>query len=326
MKKNKKTIVINSIKKRYPRVVFMGTPFIAVSALKALANRGYRIVAIVCQPDRPSGRKQTITFSPVKEFALKYNLKLFQPNKISDIYNELKNIKFDVIVTCAYGQFIPDKILNMPKYGCINVHASLLPKYRGGAPVHWALINGEKETGVTLMKTIKQMDAGDCYVSYKISILDDDNLKTLFKKIEKTIYLIIYHELENILNKKLTPIKQNEEFATKALNITKEQEKLTFNMQAKNFVNWVKGLYEFPCAYVVYENGMKIKLYDVEVTDELSKLEPGTITSIRKEGIFVSTLDYNVKINEFKIEGKKRINIKDFYFGNKLFKINRKFF
>lgn len=327
MKKTKKLVFNNSIKrKRYPRVVFMGTPSIAVSALKALINRGYQIIAVVCQPDKPSGRKQTIQFSPVKNFALQNNLKLFQPIKIKDLYDELSKMRFDVIVTCAYGQFIPEKILNLPKYGCINAHASLLPKYRGGAPIHWALINGEKETGVTLMRSVKAMDAGDCYIAYKVSIDADDNLKTLFKKIEKTVYLILYHELENILNKKLVPVRQNESFATKALNITKEQERITFCDTSTNIVNWVKGLYESPCAYVVYENGMKVKLYSVEKTNEKSVLSPGVISWIDATGIVVNTLDYNVKIKEFKIEGKNRINIKDFYFGNNIFKLNKKFF
>lgn len=327
MKKNKKFFSISgTIKKRFPKIVFMGTPSIAVSALKALINRGYYIVAVICQPDRPSGRKQEIQFSPVKEFAIKYNLNLFQPNRISDIYNQLSEMKFDAIVTCAYGQFIPDKILNLPRFGCINAHASLLPKYRGGAPIHWALINGENETGVTLMKTIKQMDAGDCFISYKISILDNDNLKTLWKKIEKTIYLILYHELENILNGRLKPIPQNESLATKALNITKDMEKISMKNKANDIVNWVRGLYEYPCAYIVYENGTKVKLYNVENTNVKSIKEPGIIESIDKTGIVINTLDYNISIKEFKIEGKNRINIKDFYSGNKIFKKDKRFF
>lgn len=312
------------IPKRKEKVIFMGTPSIATSALKALINKGYQVVAIITQPDKPVGRKKVIEYSPVKKIALEQNIKLFQPNKIIEIYDELKEIDFDLFVTCAYGQFIPNKILDLAKYGCINAHASLLPKYRGGAPIHWAIINGEQKTGVTLMKTIKEMDAGDMFISYSLNIEENDNLKTLFKKMEKVIYLIIYYELENILNGKLKPIKQDEKLATKGLNITKEQEIISFNDKAINVVNWVKGLYENPCATVIYNN-IKIKLYEVVKTDIISTLQPNTIVDITKNGIQVATKDFDVLIKEFKIEGKNRIHIKDFYMGNRLFENNKKF-
>lgn len=308
------------------KVVFMGTPEIAINALKGLINRGFNVVAVVTQPDRPIGRKKIIEQTPIKKEALKLNIKIFQPEKIIDIRTELEKLKPDLFVTCAYGQFLPSSILNIPKIGCINAHASLLPKYRGGAPIHWALINGEKYTGVTLMKTIKEMDAGDMYISYRFSIDEDDNLKTLFKKVGKCIYLIIFNELENIINNKLSPIKQINDNATFAYNIEKDKEKINVNDFAINIRNLVRGLYENPSSYLIYEEkNIKVKIYEIILTNEICYEEPGFIKEISKNGIKISTKDFYILIIDFKIEGKNRQNIKDFYLGNRIFKINKKF-
>lgn len=301
-------------------VVFMGTPQIATAALKALINKNYNVIAIVTQPDKELGRKKNIIFSPVKELAKKLNIKLFQPEKIADIKNELINLKPDLFVTCAYGQFIPNSILEIPKYGCINTHASLLPRHRGGAPIHWSIIKGDTLTGVTLMKTIKQMDAGDIFISYSVSISEMDNLKTLFNKIEKVIYLIIYNELHKIIFGKLPPIKQNESLVTFAYNISRTDEKINLNDYSHNINNWVRGLYESPCGYLMFGN-LKVKIFSIKITKTLSNVLPGMIVNIDKNGIEVATKDKNILIEEFQIEGKKRINIKNYISGNKLFKI-----
>lgn len=308
------------------KVVFMGTPEIANNALKALINKGFNVVAVVTQPDRPIGRKKKIEASPIKKSAIKLNLKIFQPEKIITIKKELEELKPDLFVTCAYGQFLPTSILNIPRIGCINAHASLLPKYRGGAPIHWALINGEKYTGVTLMRTIKEMDAGDMYISYRFSIDENDNLKSLFLKMGKCIYLIIFNELENIIAKKLKPIKQINDEATFAYNIERSMEKIIINDLSFNIRNLVRGLYENPSCYLVYEeNNLKVKIYEIVTTNEICYEEPGVIKDISKDGIKVSTKDFYILITDLKIEGKNRQNIKDFYSGNRILKINKKF-
>lgn len=307
-------------------VVFMGTPEIATYALKALFNKGFNIVGIVTQPDKPIGRKKQIKYSPIKKCGINLGIKIFQPNKIVDIKSDLIQLNPHLFVTCAYGQFIPQKILDIPKYGCINAHASLLPKNRGGAPIHWSLINGENETGVTLMKTENKMDAGDMYISYKFPIKQEDNLETLFSKIGKCIYLIIFNELENILTSKLKPIKQRDDLVSFAYNISKDQEKINIDDTSENINNWVRGLYNNPCGYFVYqEKNIKVKIYNIILTKEKSVESPGFIKEISKEGIKVATKDFYILITDFKIEGKTKQNIKDFYFGNRLFKINKMF-
>lgn len=314
------------IKNNKIKVVFMGTPDIARNALKALINKGFDVIAVVTQPDRPIGRKKIIKPTPIKEYAIKLGIKVFQPERIIEIKNELENLKPDLFVTCAFGQFIPDSILSIPKICCINAHASLLPKYRGGAPIHWSLINGDKYTGVTLMKTIKEMDAGDMYISYRFSIEDSDNLETLFKKTGKCIYLIIFNELEKIINNNLKPIKQITKYATFAYNIDKNKEKININDLANNIRNLVRGLYENPSSYLIYEeNNLKVKIYNIYVTNEICYEEPGFIKDISKNGIKVATKDFYILIVDFKIEGKNRQKIEDFYFGNRIFKMNKKF-
>lgn len=302
------------------KVIFMGTPKIATYALKALKNRGYEILAVITQPDRIAGRKKTFTFSPIKQLAMKLDIKLFQPNNLYEIKNELVKLKPDLFFTCAFGQFIPDSILSIPKYGCINAHGSILPKYRGGAPIHWALINGEKSTGFTLMKTIKKMDAGDTYIAYSITIDEYDNLKTLTSKMEKVVYLLTYNELENVLNGSLKPIKQNENEATFGFNIKPEHEKININANSQKILNLIKGLYENPCAYLIYDS-LKVKVYTAKVSDNISIAIPGTIVGISDKGIEVATLDFNIYLTEIQLEGKKRTKVKEFILGNKLFKI-----
>ncbi|KFB07286.1 methionyl-tRNA formyltransferase [Malacoplasma iowae DK-CPA] len=302
----------------------MGTPEIGSYALKALLdNNAFDVKTVICQPDKVSGRKKEVEFSPVKKMAIENNLTIYQPNKLGEISNELENLSPDLFVTCAYGKFIPEKILQIPKYGCINAHASILPKYRGGAPIHWAVINGEISTGVTLMKTIKEMDAGDYFIDYKIMIEESDNTSTLFKKMNDVVYKIIYEQLENIVMGKLKPIKQDESKVSFALNIKREQEKLNLNLNANSFKNWVRGLADKPGGYLFYKN-KSIKIFLCEITNIPSQGEVGKIVDIKKDGIYINTLDFVIKIVEFQIEGKNRINIKNFS-SNSFFVIGERF-
>lgn len=305
-------------------VVFMGTPEIGSYALKALLDNDiFEVKAVVCQPDKVSGRKKEIQFSHVKQMALQSHITVYQPNKLGEISNELEKISPDLFVTCAYGKFIPEKILSIPKYGCINAHASILPKYRGGAPIHWSIINGEISTGVTLMKTIKEMDAGDYFIDYKIMIEESDNTSTLFKKMNDVVYKIIYEQLENIINGNLKPIKQDESKVSFALNIKREQEKLDLSLNANSFKNWVRGLADNPGGYLIYKN-KSVKIFLCEVTNTPSNGEIGKIVAVKKDGIYVNTSDFVVKIVEFQIEGKSRINIRNFS-SNSFFVIGERF-
>lgn len=304
------------------KIIFMGTPEISVFALQALIDKGFNVIGIVSQPDKPIGRKQEIIFSPVKEFALKHNIKIFQPEKVGTIKDELTSLSPFAFVTCAFGQFIPDSILSIPEFGCINVHASLLPKYRGGAPIHWAIINGEKETGVCLMKTVKKMDAGDVYSFRKVQIDENETTTSLFKKMNQLVYQIISEDLDDVLSGKILGKSQDESLVTFGYNITKENEKIEFNNLAKNIKNLINGLSDKPGAYC-FLNDKKIKLFKPKLTNQKSQNTPGTIISISVNGLEIATNDFNLLVDDIQIEGKKRQSIKEILNGNNILKVNQ---
>lgn len=296
------------------KIVFMGTPNIATYALNSLNDCGFDVVAVVTQPDKPIGRNKKIVFSDVKQLAIEKNIKIFQPNKIGEIKNELQDLKPFAFVTCAFGQFIPSSILEIPEFGTVNIHASLLPKYRGGAPIHWAIINGEKETGVSLMETIKKMDAGKVYSNMKTEIFETDTTTTLFNKMNKLVYEIIARDLNKVFNKELLGIEQDESKVSFAYNITKENEKLNFNDSASNIINWIKGLSDTPGAYC-YLKEKKVKLFNAAKTNVNSTNKPGTIVDINKNGLIIATKDYDICVHEVQVEGKNRTQIKNIING-----------
>lgn len=306
------------------KIVFMGTPEIATYALKALIDKGFEIIAVITQPDKPVGREKQMQFSKIKEFALKNNLILFQPNKLSEIKQELIELKPFAFVTCAFGQFIPESILAIPEFGCINVHASLLPKYRGGAPIHWSIINGDTKTGVCLMKTIKKMDAGDVYCSKEIHIDNNDTTTTLFKKMNDLVYQIVFNELDKVFDLTYKPIAQDESKVTFAYNISKENEKINLNSTAFQIRNLIRGLSEKPGAYCFLDN-KKIKFFNAEILSNLSNKQPGTIVNISKNGLEIATNDKDILIKEIQVEGKKRQFVKDIINGKNIFEIGKIF-
>ena len=208
------------------KIVFMGTPAFSVPILESLIEAGYDVAAVVTQPDRPVGRKKIITPTPVKEAALKHNLLVLQPEKISGSpeMEKIKELAPDLLITAAFGQFLPEKLLQVPKLGAINVHASLLPKYRGGAPVHYAIMEGEAETGVTIMEMIKKMDAGGIFSQRKIAITKQDDVGTMFEKLSQVGKELLLETLPKIISGELKPTPQNEEEATFSPNISREQE------------------------------------------------------------------------------------------------------
>ena len=224
------------------RVCFMGTPQFAVAILDALVQSDVDVVAVVSQPDKRVGRKQILQATPVKERALSYNIPVLQPIKIKDSLEELKELNLDLIVTCAYGQFIPESILNTPRYGSVNIHASLLPKYRGGAPIHKAIINGETESGITIMRMVKKMDAGDIIFQESCPIYEDDDFGFLHDRLQDLGSSMIKKYLNELFNPDLKTIPQDESFVTFSYNITSEEEFVNFNDSMKNVVNKIRGL------------------------------------------------------------------------------------
>lgn len=295
------------------KVIFMGTPEFAVPILEELIDK-YNVILVVSQPDRAKDRKGNILPTPIKEVAIKNNIEVFQPISIKNEYNTILNKNADIIITCAYGQIIPEIILNYPKYGCINVHGSLLPKLRGGAPIHWAIINGFKETGITIMYMDKKMDAGDIISQRKILIEDNDNLDTLYKKMSILGRDLLIDTLPLIINNKVTRIKQNEDEVTFGLNIKKEEEIIDFNKSASDINNLIRGLSSIPGAYTTLDN-KRLKIYKATILKEKRKGKVGMITGIEKDGIVINCFDYKIKITDIKLEGKARCLVKDYLNG-----------
>lgn len=260
------------------KIVFMGTPQFSVPILESLVENDYDVVAVVTQPDRPVGRKKVITATPVKEAALRLGLKVLQPEKISNSPEmaEIVELAPDLIVTAAFGQFLPEKLLQVPKHGAINVHASLLPKYRGGAPVHYSIMKGEKETGVTIMEMIKKMDAGGIYTQRAIPITKADDVGIMFDKLSQVGMELLIETLPGILANEIKPIPQDESLVTFSPNITREEEIIDWNKTAEE-IDWqVRGMRPWPVAHTTYE-GTRWKIVAVTPLDETTTESAGTI-------------------------------------------------
>ena len=295
------------------RVVYMGTPEFSVGPLKRL-NETYDVVMVVTQPDKKIGRKQEIKFSPVKEYAIENNIEVFQPVKIREDYKEVLDKNPDVIITCAYGQIIPKEILNYPKYRCINIHASLLPKYRGGAPIHHSIINGDEYTGISIMYMDEKMDSGDILYQKAIKIEDTDNVGTMFEKLSVLGSDMIIDSLPKIISGEIKPIKQNEAEVTYAFNISKEDEKIDFNNSSKDIFNKIRGLNPFPVGYSLLE-GKRVKIFSSKVGNSNKDGKIGEIINVYKDGIGIKTSDGEIILLEIQIEGKKKTSVKDYLNG-----------
>ncbi len=295
----------------------MGTPDFSVPILEALIAADYEIAAVVTQPDRPVGRKKILTPTPVKEAALKHGLLVLQPEKISGSEELAKIIELqpDLLVTAAFGQFLPQKLLDVPTYGAINVHASLLPKYRGGAPVHYALIRGEKETGVTIMYMEKKMDAGAILSQRSLEITEKDDVGTLFKRLSRLGRDLLMDTLPDLLAGKITPIQQDEEKVTYSPNIKAEEEIIEWTKTAKE-IDWkVRGMRPWPGAYTFLKD-KRLKIWDVTPLEEQTSELPGIIIRIEKEAIFVACGENTVlQLNELQPAGKSKMTAKAFLSG-----------
>ena len=297
------------------KVIFMGTPVFCVPILEELIKET-NVVAVVTQPDKEVGRKHEISFSPIKKVAIKNNIKVLQPVKIKEEYEDVTSLNPHIIITCAYGQIVPLAILNCPKYGCINVHASLLPKLRGGAPIHKAIINGYDKTGITIMYMDKGMDTGDMIAKEEVKIEDNDTAESLHDKLSAISVPLLMKTLPSIINGTNKREKQNDADATYAYNVSREEEHVSFDKSSKDVYNQIRGLNSWPGAYAVLDD-KNIKLWSSSITNNKYDKTPGTIINLDKNGLCVATKDGSVLIKELQIPGKKKMNIKDFINGNK---------
>ena len=297
------------------KILFMGTPDFSVNVLNGLIEN-YDVVGVVTQPDKEVGRHRELKAPPVKEVALKNNIPVYQPSRIKQEYDKLLTLDVDMIVTCAYGQIIPKVLLDFPKYGCINVHASLLPKLRGGAPIHKAIINNYPRTGVTIMYMVEKMDAGDIISQVETEILPSDNLESLHDRLSILGTKLLLETIPNIVSGNINPIKQNEEEVTYAWNITREEEHIDFNKSVIEIFNQIRGLSPHPGAYAMLDGNI-VKIYASRISDSFySTLKNGEIGKIYKDGIGVSCKDGEIIITEIQFAGKKRMKVSDYLNGS----------
>lgn len=305
----------------------MGTPSFAVPVLEKLIEN-YNVIMVVCQPDRAKDKKGNIIYPPIKELALKNNIEVYQPLKLSSEYEYIIEKNPDIIITCAYGQILPSSLLDYPKYGCINVHASLLPKLRGGAPIHRAIIEGHKETGITIMKMKEKMDAGDIISQVKTEILDDDTVGTLHDKLSVLARDLLLSTIPNIISGNINLVRQNEEEATFAWNIKREDEKIDFSKTTREIYNQIRGLNPWPGAYAIL-SGRIIKIWASRYGDKFFNEEVlnGQIVELYKDGIGVKTSNGEIIITELQLEGKRRMLANEFMNGvvNKELLVGRMF-
>lgn len=296
------------------KVVFMGTPDFSVPILEGLIEN-YNVVGVVSQPDRKVGRKQILKPTPVKEIALKNNIDVYQPANIKSDYKEILDLKPDIIITCAYGQIVPKEVLDYPKYGCINVHASLLPKHRGGAPIHRAIINGDKKTGITIMYMDVDMDSGDIISQKETIIEDSDNLETLHDRLSVMGKELLLETLPSIIDGTNNKVKQNEDEVSFSYNIKREEEHIDFNKNSRDIFNLIRGLSPIPGAYFILD-GKEMKVYNSIIgNNKYDDKKNGEIVKVSKEGISVCCNDGEIIITDIKPFGKKRMLVKDYING-----------
>ena len=292
-------------------IVFMGTPDFSVPVLKMLIENT-NVLLVVTQPDKIVGKDKTVSFNPVKKLALEENIPVFQPMRIRKDFEKLKNLDIDLIVTCAYGQIIPKEVLDMPKYGCINVHASILPKYRGSAPIQWCLFNNDDVTGVTIMYMDEGMDTGDIIKIKEIPILDSDNVGTLHDKLSKLGCDLLLEVLPTIFNKTNDRIKQGNNY-TMAPMIKREDERLDFNEEGKKIIGKIKGLNPWPLADIIINN-QEIKVLEAEFVQK--KVDnTGIIKEIDKKNLGITCKDGIIYLKKIKPSGKKVMEINSFLNG-----------
>ena len=297
------------------RVVFMGTPDFSVPALENIAKK-YEVVAVVTQQDRPKGRGHKMQYTPVKEKAIELEIPVYQPKRVKDheFVDILKTLKPDVIVVIAFGQILSKEILELPKYGCINVHASLLPKYRGAAPIQWAVINGDKKSGVTTMYMAEGLDTGDIIDTSEIVLDEKETGGSLFDKLADLGGKLILNTLDKLETGTATRTRQDDARSTYAGKITKELGKIDFTKSAVEIERLIRGLNPWPSAFTYMDDKM-LKIWNADVLEETVEEDPGTITEVNKKFIKVATGEGYLLLEEIQLEGKKRMNVTSFLNG-----------
>ncbi|HPS18754.1 MAG TPA: methionyl-tRNA formyltransferase, partial [Bacilli bacterium] len=297
------------------RLVFMGTPRISAYVFESMIEDGYHFVGLIAQPDRPVGRHGELEKVPTKLVAEKYGIPVFQPLKIRKEYEFVKDLEPDLIITLAYGQIVPQGLLDIPKYGCLNLHGSLLPKYRGAAPIQYALINNEKMTGMTLMEMIAEMDAGRMYAKQKVEITPDDNATSLFKKMGLAAKDLILENLPLYVDGQLPGELQNENLITFAPTIKIEQERIDLSQEADQILGWIRALSDRPGAYFILD-GAKIKVFRAELVKLPAKGQVGEVIKADKDGLVIQLNGGQLSLLEVQKEGKKRMDYRSFINGN----------
>jgi len=308
------------------KLIYMGTPDFSVPPLKAIIDAGHEVLAVATQPDKQKGRGRVLMCSPVKEYALKQNLPILQPHKIKtdEAVNELKKYDADIYVVAAYGQILSEEILNLPRYGCINIHASLLPKYRGAAPIQRSIIDGEKETGVTIMQMAKGIDTGAMLLQASIPIEAKETSDSLHIKLSNLGADLIVKALTQIEKGEIFATKQNDEVSTHAPMISREEAKINWQLSADSIERLIRGLNSRPGAYTYYNNKtLKIWAADPIISSATNE-KPGTIIEVTKDSVFVACGEGRLVINELQIEGKKKMTTREFLLGHNL-KVLEKF-
>lgn len=301
------------------KIVFMGTPAFSAPILRMLVEEGYDVISVVTQPDRPVGRKKIMTPTPVKEEALRLGLPVYQPEKLKNT-NELQHVldlQADLIITAAFGQILPSELLEAPKLGAINVHASLLPAYRGGAPIHQAIIDGQDKTGVTIMYMVDRLDAGDIISQVPVAIEEQDHTGGLFEKLSIAGRDLLKTTLPSIIAGTNPRIPQNEELVTYARNISREQERIDWSKSAREIYNQVRGLHPWPVAYTSL-NDANMKIWWTEPTSTTGNGQVGQIVETTEEAILVQTGEGVLAITELQPAGKKRMTAKEYLKGPKI--------
>lgn len=300
------------------RIVFMGTPDFAVPSLKTL-YKNHEILSVVTQPDRPRGRGKKIIYTPVKEFAVAHNIDVLQPERLknSEIIEKIKSYNPDIIVVVAFGQLLPKEILEFPQYGCINVHGSLLPKYRGAAPIQWSIINGESVTGVTTMFMAEGLDTGDMLLKSEIQIDSDDDYGSIHDKLSILGADLIDETLKKIESGDITAQKQDDSISSYAPMIKDDTRHIDWSKDSESIVNLVRGLNPSPCAYSYYNENELFKILKAEVYKDSYNCEAGSIVDIVKNrGFVVKTFNSSVLVTQLQAQGSKKMNASDYMRGH----------
>lgn len=292
----------------------MGTPEIAKAMLETLVTTNYQVVGVVTQPDKKVGRKQEIKMSEVKAYAQSKGIEVFQPIRLKEDFQTIIDWNPDLILTCAYGQFVPEEILTLPKYGCLNLHASLLPKLRGGAPIHWAVIQGEKTTGMSLMKMVNKMDAGAVMKQEEVTINEQDTMGDVYQKLMIAGSKLIDECLPLLFSNQAIFTEQDESKATFGYNIKKEEERIDFSKSIDEIYNHIRGLIPFPVGYMMV-NQQKVKIHKARKHYEQHTFEIGTFVGWKYDAYAIAVKQGYILIDELQIEGKQKMDAKAFYNG-----------